>query len=108
MRISAIFWCSMLAIWSFTAGNYVHEYRHGSVQIYHGVDEGTDLNHGQVYVDFNFPHGIAFLALKFPGGHYWPDDSKPRWVEVLPDGRQKVWIDHFQVEAIDQLAPEFQ
>ena len=103
-----VFLCFTLALWSFLAGLSVQNYYFGSVRIYHNLDDGTDLNHGQVYVDVHFPHGIAFYSLRFPGGSYWPDQSKPRWVEILPGGREKIWIDHFEIEAIDQVGPEFQ
>jgi hypothetical protein len=98
----------LISMPSFVLGMHVEAYFFGSVHIYHNLDEGTDLNHGQVYLDVTFPHGVAFYGLKFPGGHYWPDDRKPRWVEILPDGREKIWIDRFEMEGIDQLGPEFQ
>lgn len=41
-------WVPMAVVfWSFNAGMYVQEYRHGSITLYHNIDEGTELNHGQ-------------------------------------------------------------
>jgi hypothetical protein len=103
-----ILYAAILCLVSFSAGVQIHAYFRGDIRIFHQLDEGTDLNHGQVWLDVTFPHGVAFYYLKFPDGNYWPDDKKPRWVEILPDGRGKTWIDHIELEAGDQVSSEFQ
>lgn len=92
-------WLVAVALNSFWTGTWVQEYRHGSVTLYHNVDEGTELNHGQPSLEIKFPRGVAFNQIRAPGGDWYPDPMRARWVEILPDGREKNWLDRLTLDA---------
>ena len=48
--------CLVVGGW---VGYDMHANWHGDVRIFHNVDEGTALNHGQLSVDVTLPSGVV-------------------------------------------------
>jgi hypothetical protein len=70
-----IFWCSMLAVWWFNVGMWTQTYEHGSVRMWHNIDDGTPLNHGQISFDVELPHGQKFKGFGGCGPRLYSEDG---------------------------------
>ena len=99
----------MIACWllcAFAAGSWYHEYEYGEVRMFKNVViAGDPMNHGQSSIDIKFPASIRPGYVWLPSGDIYPDDSKPRWVEILPDGEQKTWLDRLSLYVADDNCP---
>lgn len=85
---------------AFCAGSWWQQYQYGEVRVFSNVAiPGDPLNYGQKTIDIKFPHDlkVRYIKLPYAKGTY-PDEDRPRWVEVLPGGQQKLWLDSLSFE----------
>lgn len=87
---------------AFNGGMWLHEYLYGEVRVFTNMEiPGDKLNRGQKTIDVMFPHDLKPNYLMMPGHRIYPDDNIPRWVEILPGGAQKTWIDRLSFEIVE-------
>lgn len=81
--ISRLLTLCMVALLGFTAGSWTQEHYRGSVHVYHMMDVGTPLNHGQAVIDITLPSGVLFAGFGSCGPNIWHyKDKKLTWNEL--------------------------
>lgn len=92
---------------AFGAGSWWHQYQYGEVRVFTNVEiPGDKDNRGQKTIDIAFPAALKPRYIWLPNGEIYPDDGKPRWVEVLPSGKEKRWLDRLSFEIADRPRPD--
>lgn len=98
MRIGRIIAIAVGLGLAYLGGWQHHAHNRGEVRLFWNQDDGGPLNRGQNSLSIKFPSGVTPDHIRLPDGHIYPDPAKPRWLEVLADGKKKTWLDGFEVE----------
>lgn len=97
------FWVAMALLFGFSAGSWDHAQRYGEIRVFTNIEiPGDELNRGQRTIDITFPSALRPKYIWLPNGDIYPDDGKLRWIEVMPDGTEKTWLDRLSFEIADR------